>query len=385
MSVQSLCACNIPVFLYALQRWQPDDYEIVVLYRKALDESQSDLLNSLHKVTVDPDAPANMIVRSVDLDQPLDKSDKQLIASVQLMDESPWILVRYPKFTDTNLLAFSGPFDEETVQALIDSPARRELVKRIIGGDSAVWIFIESGDRQKDDAAEKILAQRLAQLEKTLQLPGSDHDGIEALFPPDISAEETVNSPPVHFSVLRIASDSPDESVFMAMLLNSEFDLDDSEPIAIPIFGRGRSHFALVGAGINDDTIDMSCQFLVGACSCEVKAQNPGSDMLIRANWDILDQSFTDADVPPFADFVNVPLTGPASLEEVPVQVGLVNEHVESAPPADADRNTVPETYAVAISTKPIVGSIMAAAALGLIVIAVGTVLIKRRQDNTRL
>ena len=73
------------------------------------------------------------------------------------------------------------------------------------------------------------------------------------------------------------------------MLLNSESDLYEfDDPIAIPVFGRGRSYFALVGKGINDDNIDEACQFLAGACSCEVKSQNPGVDLLFRVNWELL-------------------------------------------------------------------------------------------------
>ncbi len=29
------------------------------------------------------------------------------------------------------------------------------------------------------------------------------------------------------------------------------------------------------------------CQFIVGACSCQVKAQNPGFDLLMQMNWEL--------------------------------------------------------------------------------------------------
>ena len=392
---QLLFACNIPVFRYALQRWQPDDYEIIILHRQALNESQSDLLKSLNKDTVDPEARANTTVRSLDVNQPLDERDKQLLTSIELFDELPWILVRYPEFSNTDqLLAYDGPFNEETVQALIDSPARRELVKRILGGDSAVWIFIESGDKVKDDAAEKILVQRLAHLETTLQLPGSNESDIDTLFPPEISDDDPANHPSVRFSVLRIAKHDPDERVFVAMLLNIESDLRERvEPITIPIFGRGRTYFALAGAGINDETIDLSCQFLTGACSCEVKVQNPGADMLIQANWDALvtQHAFSDPNVPPSNDMVNVrPLTGLGSLEEVSSRGDLVNKPVgptansmnsiDANPTVVSDIDPMPVIPAVGVTNKPIYASVIAVTVLGLIVISVGSVLIKRRK-----
>jgi hypothetical protein len=71
------------------------------------------------------------------------------------------------------------------------------------------------------------------------------------------------------------------------MLLNSEPDLAEyDEPIAIPVFGRGRTSFALVGAGIHEGTIGDSCRFVCGDCSCQVKEQNPGRDLLMAVDWD---------------------------------------------------------------------------------------------------
>jgi hypothetical protein len=44
--------------------------------------------------------------------------------------------------------------------------------------------------------------------------------------------------------------------------------------------------YALVGAGITADNIREAGAFLVGACSCEVKRQNPGTDLLMAVDWD---------------------------------------------------------------------------------------------------
>ncbi|MDE2714511.1 MAG: hypothetical protein OSB74_09135, partial [Verrucomicrobiota bacterium] len=73
-------------------------------------------------------------------------------------------------------------------------------------------------------------------------------------------------------------------------LLNSEDDLKElqHEPMAFPVFGRGRALNALVGKGINADMIDEASAFLSGPCSCQVKRQNPGFDLLTSVNWDQL-------------------------------------------------------------------------------------------------
>ncbi|SVE11941.1 uncharacterized protein METZ01_LOCUS464795 [marine metagenome] len=91
------------------------------------------------------------------------------------------------------------------------------------------------------------------------------------------------------FSVITVAVDDPDEAVFREILLNSEDDLKDfDEPIAFPVFGRGRALPALVGKGINNDMIDEASTFLSGPCSCQVKRQNPGFDLMTSVNWDQL-------------------------------------------------------------------------------------------------
>jgi len=58
------------------------------------------------------------------------------------------------------------------------------------------------------------------------------------------------------------------------------------QPIAFPIFGRGRVLCALVGDEIKKENVEEICYFLVGGCSCQVKEANPGWDLLLSADWD---------------------------------------------------------------------------------------------------
>ncbi|MFC1717423.1 hypothetical protein ACFL6S_27430, partial [Candidatus Poribacteria bacterium] len=91
----------------------------------------------------------------------------------------------------------------------------------------------------------------------------------------------------VAFSMIHLSRSDPNEKLFIQMLLNSEWDLKMlPKPIAFPIFGRGRALYALVGDGIRENNIEMACSFLVGWCSCEIKEQNPGVDILMSVNWD---------------------------------------------------------------------------------------------------
>jgi len=89
--------------------------------------------------------------------------------------------------------------------------------------------------------------------------------------------------------MLRLARDDRSEEVLVRMLLHSEDDLNETkEPMAFPIYGRGRVLYALVGKGINDETVDDACSFLTGPCSCIIKEQNPGLDLLLSVDWERL-------------------------------------------------------------------------------------------------
>src|SRR5205807_1381286 len=50
--------------------------------------------------------------------------------------------------------------------------------------------------------------------------------------------------------------------------------------------GRGIALYALVGKGITAENIAKAAGFLVGECSCEVRRQNPGVDLLMAADWE---------------------------------------------------------------------------------------------------
>jgi hypothetical protein len=91
----------------------------------------------------------------------------------------------------------------------------------------------------------------------------------------------------VKFSMIQLQRNQPGEKMFVNMLLNSESDLSSfSEPLAFPVYGRGRALYALVGSGISKENIKDACKFLIGPCSCQVKDLNPGTDLLMSVDWD---------------------------------------------------------------------------------------------------
>ena len=65
-------------------------------------------------------------------------------------------------------------------------------------------------------------------------------------------------------------------------MTNDEFA---GQPMIFAVFGRGRALPPFVGKGITRENLLECVYFLTGACSCTVKDQNPGMDLLFAENW----------------------------------------------------------------------------------------------------
>jgi len=233
----------------------------------------------------------------------LDKNpDKELVERFEAASRKhsavdlPYLVVRYPAAQQIAQELWAGTLREAPLRALLESPARAELSKRILSGESAVWVLVECGDRAKDDAAFDLLARQLRKLESSLKLPEPR--------PEDLLRLQRPNAPPLKlsFSALRLSRNDPSEKWFVEMLLGTEADLKiRGEPIVFPVFGRGVALYALVGKGINETTIAQAAGFVTGECSCEVRRLNPGCDLLINAAWE------TNQELPSVANLLFMP------------------------------------------------------------------------------
>lgn len=278
-----LLACQVPVFRYALERWPADAYELIcVPAQGGLKPAEEAALKALRDAALDQDFPANITVK-VD-------TEGENNSSVARMD------LFYPGKMRGFLTKpiWSGDATIENAGKIVQSPLRKELVKRILTGESATWLLVESGDPKKDDAAEKALIEHAAKASKNLTLPdgvvGKNDTEKQKEMRPGDEANILQSDVPlkIGFSVLRISRLDVEEEVFLQMLLNLEDDLGEysKEPMAFPVFGRGRILEPLIGLGLNYDNVIEHSAYLTGACSCEVKDQNPGIDLLVAMDWD---------------------------------------------------------------------------------------------------
>ena len=276
-------ACSVPVFRYAMERWPADYYEAVLIYRGQLTEDQKQLLNELRQEDSDTEAFLNLRTLEADVAEATEEKVKGLLMSEELPQTLPVLVLWYPWQRGRTPPLWQGPFTSSTVAALLQSPKRQKLVEHLIEGQTAVWIFLESGNDDKDKAALRLLEQELETATQELKEQAES-------IPDEFGVPEVTYS----FSILPVSRSDPNERMFLTLLLNSEPDLDEyaDEPMVFPVLGRGRVLFALIGEGITADNIRETIYFLTGPCGCEIKMMNPGVDLLMAANWDAAAMKF---------------------------------------------------------------------------------------------
>ena len=357
-------ACSVPVFRYALERWQPDLFQAIVVHRGALNSEQKKLVDAFDRS--EGKNMANVELVTVDLD---DSPPPELLTLIKKQDAAdlPRILLMPPPFTGSPTPLWSGKLEAESslkdFDTVVDSPARRETVKRLLTGDSAVWLCLESGNKELDDKAFKLLDTHLEKLGKELKLPEQTPEDLD-----DPDSQVRFEKLPVRiaFSTIRVSRDDALEKGLIDQLMRTEDDLleESGKPMVFPVFGRGRALWAYIGAGISEENITEAAQFLTGACSCQIKRQNPGTDLLLSADWEGSLEGLIetrDVELPPLSGLEDFAV----DLEETEVteggtvaKVNLVQKTPELVDDTQPDESTAGEKPSGDESATPAVAGI---------------------------
>ncbi|MEM7475245.1 MAG: hypothetical protein AAF483_09655 [Planctomycetota bacterium] len=278
-------ACNIPVFRYALERWRSDRMQVLVFIDQELSASDQAAVARLRTASVATNGSANLEVQTIDLREPAKKNETrqaiELWESIQTSSANakpPFVAVQ-GKHPRGPYLSWSGKLADSG--AILSSPARLELGRRLLAGKSVVWLVLQS---QEDQAANErvttLLRGQSKELSADLELP----EGI------GLPGSELFSEVPLllEFSVLEIDRNDNREEYLIESLKGFQpeaFEAD--EPLVIPVFGRGRALEVIPASKLTDALVRDLSAFLCAACSCQVKEQNPGFDLLLERNWDL--------------------------------------------------------------------------------------------------
>lgn len=357
VTISNALACQVPVFRYALERWEPDAFQIVVVGPGLITSEQEKVISFLQKAPFDKASPANIRLSTSDEGSTALNADDAPL---------PRLEVFYPNALREQLTKpiWSGAITMENARRILHSPVRTEITRRILSGESAIWLLVESGDKEKDELAAANLAAFAEQATGALRIPdgviGANAVANPEALPPSEAENVLMSEVPlkIDFSLVRLSRDNPEEEVFLNMLLNVEDDLNDyrDEPIAYVVFGRGRILQPLIGAGINAENVMIDSTYLCDACSCQVKKENPGIDILMSAPWDraLRDSRFV-------LDKFLPPLEGTAILAH---SAGSTADAADTA--AGAEKPTMKETFKInpLLAVGAVVGILFGSVAL---------------------
>ncbi|OYP36330.1 hypothetical protein [Rhodopirellula sp. MGV] len=278
--VSSASACNIPVFRYALERWQPDNVEIIVFGAGGHTDASASPLQRLQQLSQGPNASLNAKIVQLDPSDSLPQPYAGVWAKVKDdVTELPYVVVQTKVGQGRVATHLQGSLGEIDLNRVIESPARNELQQRLLAGHSIVWLMIRSKDAAKNALAKDMLEKAFKTLESEVEIP----EGV------GLPGSELYADVPlvVRFSILEIDPDDEQEQFLLDLLTGIRSDATgQSEPLLVPVFGRGRALEVLAADQTTPTMIQELTKFLAGACSCQVKEQNPGFDLMIRCDWE---------------------------------------------------------------------------------------------------
>lgn len=367
--------CNTPVFRYALERWEASPYVVVVCHNGPLTPEQEKLVESLRPPEAGSPQP-NLNLTKLDLstkDEPFRAELEELLgrplAEVLPTSTTPQVLILFPiVYARKSAVFWTGPLDAADLTVLSDSPLRREVARNLLLGNAAVWLQVESGDAEADKKAETVLRENLKRLEGEIELPAADADEDPALVQEEKKAEPAGTQKPT-FALLRMKPGRPEERLFEKMLRIDEFWKEKKAPLVFAIYGRGRWLAGLTGEEISAEYLGEICAFICGRCSCQIKEDNPGYDLLMTVDWYGGVRSRDEV------ENALAPLISPTGLAAV---VKAAAETPVVAPPADAA--AVPVKSPEKTATPVLVNALLFLGAL-VIIIAIAGLLMRARRS----
>lgn len=153
---------------------------------------------------------------------------------------------------------FSRYKNSSELTNLTVSPLREKIALELMAGKLCVMVYLKSDIKEKDDKGLLTLQNAL------------------------------VSSPFGKIvTVMELSRTNNEESHFISMLLNVEDDLKGiSEPMIFGVFGRFKALEPLLGKGITEENIGLMIDYLTAECSCLIKDDLPGTDILFTDKWD---------------------------------------------------------------------------------------------------
>jgi len=290
-------ACSTPVYRYAMYSWQSAPYRVFYFHHG--EPAQKDVaVNQWIEEQYDAVPGANIVLSEIDVtdEEQLDWLPKIVQKSYQENSdgEKPLHMVYSP----WGVQQFVGRLEEETIGAIVDSPARKRIAELLHEGNATVMLILEGTDQEENTGAEKVIADVIASAKAGEIVTAADPGlgGMSTELLPEMETDETDSlegagegeEDGLNVAVLKVLADDPKERWLVKSLMAVEPDLDEyaGKTMIFAVYGRGRAMPPYIGKGITVENLIECVAFLAGPCSCMVKDDNPGMDLLISWDWE---------------------------------------------------------------------------------------------------
>jgi len=299
MPTPAIC-CETPVCRYAMYNWPRSPFYVVYFHQGEISEQDAAANKLLEEMgEIGPTGP-NLVFKAIDVND-----EEQLKQIPEFFNEARKELV---KGTDPTHMIFPPWFtdpmverlDEAAVKTMADSAMRKRIGELFNEGNSTILIVLTGPDEEANAKAEKVAAEVVTaaatgevpmaeDADEYYEEPTSEEDAA-ADAEADTEAEQKEAEPKLKVAVLKVARTDPAEQWLVRTLLSVESDLRgpefEKDAMVFAVYGRGRAMPPYVGKGITTENLIECVAFLAGPCSCMVKDQNPGVDLLTTWDWD---------------------------------------------------------------------------------------------------
>jgi hypothetical protein len=225
-------ACTTRVSEWVLLNSPPNQYTLICFHNGPVNET----LKKQNQIISERINTANVILRSVSRDD---------------IKEPYWGLY----YEDRFISRYNSP---DELRNLASSPLREKVAAELMAGKLCVMVYLKCDNKVKDDKGFQTLQKAI------------------------------LNSPfRKIITVFELSRGSKEEAHFASLLLNVEDDLKTiNEPMLFGVFGRFKALEPLLGKGISEENIGLMIDYLTAECSCLIKDDLPGTDILFTDNWE---------------------------------------------------------------------------------------------------
>lgn len=275
-----ILACKTPVYKYAILNWNERDYyQVLRIYDST--KKQIDIDPEVKKQFEGKEYITNVGFIPIDISQDLDQmygEDFKTFLKANMGDKTaPFHIIMNPR---KNVI-YNGDLKADDIPKLIMSPKRVELAQKLSIG-KIMLILVESTDAEKN---KKAIDEIKKGIKKSIDIELDIRSQGEDPTAPPID-KKTLK--PIDMEFVTVNPSDANETWFYRQLIKVNPKLEASnEPMVFGIVGRGFVFDqCLVGEYLTEEQIVNMAIFLSGPCSCTVKAENGGVDILTSWDWD---------------------------------------------------------------------------------------------------